>query len=431
MGKIVFIDLEVNKDGRVVDFGAIDLYKNQIHTKSSKEFHEFVNKYDFVCGHNIINHDLKYIEVTSKVIDTLYLSPLIFPKKPYHALIKDDKLSKDHLNNPLNDAITAMNLFFDLVSAFENLDQRLKIIYYALLQKNSIFTYFFEYKNYQYHETAIYDIKSTVDEYFSDKICSSVQILNILNENPVELAYAFAIITVIDTSSITPPWVVKNFPDITYILRILRGKPCHDCLYCNENLSSVTSLKKFFGYNNFRKYDGTPLQEQAVTAAISGESIMAVFPTGGGKSITFQVPALLSYNAEKSLTVVISPLQSLMKDQTDNLEQKHNITTAVSINSSLNPIERKFAIENIYQGNCSILYISPESLRSSTIEQLLLGRNIARFVIDEAHCFSAWGQDFRVDYLYIGEFIKNLQKKKKLYLYHALRQLLNKKLCRI
>jgi ATP-dependent DNA helicase RecQ len=114
-----------------------------------------------------------------------------------------------------------------------------------------------------------------------------------------------------------------------------------------------------------------------------------------------------------ALTVIISPLQSLMKDQVDNLEKK-DITDAVTINRLLDPVARAKSIERIKDGLASILYISPEALRSKTIENLLLGRKIARFVIDEAHCFSSWGHDFRVDYLYIGEFLKSLQEKKNL-----------------
>src|SRR5690606_11846606 len=143
------------------------------------------------------------------------------------------------------------------------------------------------------------------------------------------------------------------------------------------------------------------------------KSILAVFPTGGGKSITFQVPALMSGEAAKGLTVVISPLQSLMKDQVDNLE-KTGITEAVTINGLLDPIERAKSFERVEDGSATLLYISPESLRSKTIERLILGRKIVRFVIDEAHCFSSWGQDFRVDYLYIGDFIKQIQEKKNL-----------------
>ena len=195
---------------------------------------------------------------------------------------------------------------------------------------------------------------------------------------------------------------------------LLRSNPClTGCLYCNQALDIHKGLKKYFGFDAYRTYSDEPLQENAVQAAVDNKSLLAVFPTGGGKSITFQVPALMSGENTKGLTVVISPLQSLMKDQVDNLE-KIQITEAVTINGLLDPIERAKSIERIQDGRASILYISPESLRSKTTEKLLLGRKIVRFVIDEAHCFSSWGQDFRVDYLYIGDFIKSLQENKNL-----------------
>ena len=110
------------------------------------------------------------------------------------------------------------------------------------------------------------------------------------------------------------------------------------------------------------------------------------------------------------MTAVISPAVT-DEDQVDNLEKKG--LRAVTINGLLNPIER-LKLWRDQDGSASLLYISPEALRSRTIEHLLLGRKIVRFVIDEAHCFSAWGHDFRVDYLYIGDFIKRLQDMKKL-----------------
>ena len=208
--------------------------------------------------------------------------------------------------------------------------------------------------------------------------------------------------------------MIKNYPEVERVIYLLRNNPClHGCSYCNKSLDAKIGLKKFFGFDSYRTYGGMTLQEDAVKAAINNKSILAVFPTGGGKSITFQVPALLSGESVKGLTVVISPLQSLMKDQVDNLEIS-NITEAVTINGLLDPIERAKSFERVENGSASILYISPESLRSKSIERLLLGRNVVRFVIDEAHCFSSWGQDFRVDYLYIGDFIKSLQEKKNL-----------------
>jgi len=195
---------------------------------------------------------------------------------------------------------------------------------------------------------------------------------------------------------------------------LLRSSPClTGCGYCDQALDVHQGLKRFFGFDDYRTYAGEPLQKKAVQAAVDNKSLLAIFPTGGGKSITFQVPALMSGINPKGLTVIISPLQSLMKDQVDNLE-KLNITDGVTINGLLDPIERAKALERVENGSASILYISPESLRSRTIERLLLGRNVVRFVIDEAHCFSSWGQDFRVDYLYIGDFIKSFQEKKSL-----------------
>ncbi len=240
----------------------------------------------------------------------------------------------------------------------------------------------------------------------------------IISENPIELAYCLSLINSFvqhkKTHSITPRWVLKNYPEVERIMFHLRNKPCiSGCNYCNNALDAHKGLKRFFGFDSFRSYGGEPLQEKAVKAAIDNKSILAVFPTGGGKSITFQVPALISGETSKGLTIVISPLQSLMKDQVDNLE-RIGITDAVTINGLLDPIERAKSFERVESGSVSILYISPESLRSKTIERLILGRNIARFVIDEAHCFSAWGQDFRVDYLYIGDFIKSIQEKKNL-----------------
>jgi ATP-dependent DNA helicase RecQ len=92
---------------------------------------------------------------------------------------------------------------------------------------------------------------------------------------------------------------------------LLRNKPClSGCAYCNHALDAHKGLKRFFGYDSFRSYGDEPLQEKAVNAAINNKSILAVFPTGGGKSITFQVPALISGETSKGLTIVISPLQS-------------------------------------------------------------------------------------------------------------------------
>jgi ATP-dependent DNA helicase RecQ len=367
-----------------------------------------------------LNHDLKHLQKDLanaginqlNVIDTLFLSPLLFPTRPYHHLLKDDKLQSEELNNPLNDSIKARDLFNDEVSAFNELDNSLKSIYFLLLNDKNEFRSFFEFTSFK--PDHIGNLQDLIRKKFINEICSHSKLDDIIATHPIELAYCLALINCNNRYSITPPWVIKNYPEVERIMFLLRNKPCiTGCTYCNKALDHYAGLNHYFGFKSFRKYGEKPLQEDAVKASLENKSILVVFPTAGGKSLTFQLPALMSGENMKGLTVVISPLQSLMKDQVDNLE-KINITDAVTINGLLDPIERSKSFERVEDGSASILYIAPESLRSKTIERLLLGRTIVRFVIDEAHCFSSWGQDFRVDYLYIGEFIRSLQEKKNL-----------------
>ncbi len=422
MYKVVFIDTEVSTESNIVlDYGAAVDGSTYIHTKSAREFEEFLihngtGSRRFLCGHNIVHHDAKYIRQQMQaagitdLIDTLYLSPLLFPDKPYHALLKDDKLLTDSLNNPLNDAIKAMELFYDEVNAFHSLNELQKDIYADLLGQHDEFRGFFSYLNYYPRG----DTSSLIKSFYYDKLCGNSDITSIAERYPVELAYVLAMLSAKDTTSMMPGWVNMQYPAVSNVIRLLCSTACFaGCQYCRSQLDIHRRLKQIFGYDTFREYDGEKLQEKAVRAAVDNQSLLAVFPTGGGKSITFQLPALMAGALSRALTVVISPLQSLMKDQVDNLERK-GIVDAVTINGLLSPIERADAIERVENGLASIVYIAPESLRSKTIERLLIRRTIARFVIDEAHCFSAWGQDFRVDYLYIGDFIRELQEKKQL-----------------
>ncbi|ANQ48055.1 RecQ family ATP-dependent DNA helicase [Flammeovirga sp. MY04] len=420
MGTIAFIDIEVNvKSKKIEDIGVLTSDGMKSHSTSNKDLLQCIQTKDFICGHNIFVHDIPIIEKQyivsfddKHLIDTLHWSPLLFPTKPYHHLLKDDKLQTEELNNPLNDCLKARDLLQDEISSFHKLDDELKSIYYSLLKEKKEFLSFFKYIGYK---ESYSDPITLIRKRFKDEICDNVdELAELVSDHPIELAYVLSLISIKSKYSITPPWVLRTYPEIENVFRLLRNTKCSsNCNYCNQKLDAKEGLKKYFGYPDYRKFEGKSLQEDAVNAAINNDSILAIFPTGGGKSITFQVPALMSGDNVKGLTVVISPLQSLMKDQVDNLE-KSSITDAVTINGLLDPIERAKSFERVEEGKASLLYISPESLRSRSIERLLLGRNVVRFVIDEAHCFSSWGQDFRVDYLYIADFIKNLQEKKNL-----------------
>lgn len=410
-----FVDVEVGvKDHAIHDIGAIRHDGQTFHKVSRDELLGFIADIDYVCGHNIIHHDARYLfkdrPIRQFLVDTLYISPLMFPERPYHRLIKDDKLLVDQLNNPVNDCEKARDLLFDEISQWKSLPHEKQTIFASLLKGKEEFDGFLSLVGAVSVESS--ELADLIRMSYNNKICGNADISTLVDLHPCELAYALALIDTADHRSITPGWVLKNFPDVEYVVKLLRNTRCGDgCNYCNSQLDVIQNLKIFFGYDSFRTYEGEPLQERAAKAAVDGESLLVIFPTGGGKSLTFQLPALMEGRTVHGLTVVISPLQSLMKDQVDNLADR-GITDAVTINGLLDPITRSLSIERVQNGEASLLYISPEMLRSKIIEKILMARHVVRFVIDEAHCFSSWGQDFRVDYLYIGKFISEYRKKK-------------------
>lgn len=166
------------------------------------------------------------------------------------------------------------------------------------------------------------------------------------------------------------------------------------------NIKPLDVLHKYYGYTSFRKG-----QENIITSIINKEDVLAIMPTGGGKSICYQVPALCL----DGITIVISPLISLMKDQVDALKTMR--VKARLINSSLSNSEYNEALEEIENDECKIIYIAPERLDSMDFVNIIRGKNISQVAIDEAHCVSQWGHDFRVSYKKIPYFINRLDKR--------------------
>ena len=166
------------------------------------------------------------------------------------------------------------------------------------------------------------------------------------------------------------------------------------------SIKPLDVLHKYYGYTSFRKG-----QENIITSIINKEDVLAIMPTGGGKSICYQVPALCL----DGITIVISPLISLMKDQVDALKTMG--VKARLINSSLSNSEYSGVLEEIENDECKIIYIAPERLDSMEFVNIIRGKNISQVAIDEAHCVSQWGHDFRVSYKKIPYFINRLDKR--------------------
>ena len=163
------------------------------------------------------------------------------------------------------------------------------------------------------------------------------------------------------------------------------------CIFAME-MKPLDILKEYWGYDSFR-----PMQEEIVSAALDGKDVLAILPTGGGKSVCFQVPAMM----REGIAIVVTPLIALMKDQVQNLNDKG--IRALCVNAGMGAREVETVLNNAAYGDFKFLYVSPERLGTRLFKNYVQEMNISFIVVDEAHCISQWGYDFRPDYLQIGK----------------------------
>ncbi len=387
----------------------------------------------FVLGHNVIAFDQPALAMlypnlvlhNLPLVDTLELSPIAFPQNPYHRLVKDYKLCTTTRNDPVRDAELAYELFLDQGEALkrrveEHPDEALCLHYLLTPENGKGVANFFATLRRALRPTLV-EAQTAWQTTTSGKVCRTVQtaVIENLLLNPEwhkPLAYALAWLRVSGGNSVMPPWVSLSFPKAREAIAMLRDTPCGDpsCDWCREQHDLTQLLPRYFpGITRFRSTpttpDGKSLQQAIVENGFAGKSSLAILPTGGGKSLCFQLPALARYYRNASLTVVISPLQSLMKDQVDNLEAR-GITCAGYLNSLLNPLERRAMLDKLRLGDLGLIFVAPEQFRSIAFANALMHRQIGAWVFDEAHCLSKWGHDFRPDYLYVSRFIKARQK---------------------
>ncbi|MDX0488812.1 RecQ family ATP-dependent DNA helicase [Sinorhizobium medicae] len=433
------IDLEVDPGkGRLFSFAAVRrpddekvVFRNGNLEAALDRLEGLASEADFLLGHNIIRFDLPHVaavrprlaELATKAIDTLWLNPLAFPRNPYHHLVKhhhDGRLQVGHVNDPELDARLVLEVLANQIAAFATLAQEMPaalIAYHYLTTcapgSDGFDALFTDLRREPRPGAA--QAEKAIMELLNGQACAwrIQQTLKRLSSPQLgwPMAYALSWVSVAGGDSVMPPWVRAQFREASLIVRHLRDRACEDpgCHWCREKNDPKKALSRWFCFDSFRtepKDDaGRPLQERIVVEAMGGKSVLGILPTGTGKSICYQIPALARFDKIGALSVVISPLVALMADQVQGLA-RHGISGCVTINGLLSMPERHAALDQVRLGDAAILLISPEQLRNPSVRSALAQREIGYWILDEAHCVSKWGHDFRPDYRYVSRFIR-------------------------
>ena len=235
------VDVEVSlSDHKIHDIGALRDDGAVYHGRIKEELMLFLRDVTYVCGHNIIHHDAKYLfeDANSRfiLVDTLFMSPLLFPERPYHRLLKDDKLISEQMNNPVNDCEKARDLLMDEMAFWKALPDRKRRIFTALLHGVKEYQGFINMAN---TGGANVNVPALIWNEYRGRICQYADVVALAEQHPVELAHALSLIDTTDERlhvgersagmrSITPGWVLHNYPGVEYVIAVLRQRHCQE-----------------------------------------------------------------------------------------------------------------------------------------------------------------------------------------------------------
>ena len=380
----------------------------------------------FVIGHNIVEHDIPELEKLTgqnlthlHLVDTLWISPLAFPERNSHRLRKP-YYSTQSKADPIKDCLESLDLMRKGSASLAKMDKDwLLILRYlcGLGTTHAGYNTFFDIilgNDKPKVDNNIADLKHIHDiitQIFQGDICIEglEHQLNLAFElkNGWPLAWVLSWVRHRNRRAAPCEWLLKGADGFQNVLNEIGRRRClnKSCQRCSTHETTLKSMVQWFppSKNETPSFqppvgpDGITYQELIMENVLFRRSLLGILPTGTGKSRCFQVPGLEQHAYTGDLTVVVSPLKSLMENQTNKAEAE-NLPGIVRLHSDIDIITRDKIIQDIKNGIVAILYVSPETLGIEQMRSILKTRRIGLWVFDEAHCILTWGKGFRDDY---------------------------------